>query len=165
MEEPLCALFMWLYLSNKMLHPVAYVLPSSIPSFLMGFQRLLTNRELVDVAGLLSFLHDKLVFPRRTDVRFWSQSSRGFSCHSFIFCLSFFSSPLPLYLPLSERLTIQIRLRYYRGRVYTIDHVHIVSSFVLFLRWCIYIFCRSHKGILIIWFGAASLLTTFGIIG
>lgn len=78
MEEPLCALFMWLCLSNKMLHPVAYVLPSSIPSFLMGFQRLLTNRELVDVAGLLCFLHDKLVFPRRQMLGFGLNLLGGF---------------------------------------------------------------------------------------
>lgn len=55
---------------------VAFVLPSSDSScsFSSGFQRLLTNREVVDVdvTNLLYLVQAKFVVSRRRDFRFWA---------------------------------------------------------------------------------------------
>ena len=52
-------------------------------SFSFGFRRSLTNREMTDVASLLSFLEGFTVREGKRDARVWIPNpNRGFSCNS-----------------------------------------------------------------------------------
>ena len=104
--------------------PLASVLPSLDPSSLLslGFQRPFSDREALEVVGLLSLFQDEHVILGSRDVRIWSlDPSKGFTYHSF------FSNCLPhlpldalvcFLLSLSERLIFQGRLRCLCGRFY-----------------------------------------------
>ena len=160
-ENFLCSIFLHLYhLSSSKNCTTSNLLVryETSMSFSFGFRRNLTNKEMTEVAPLLSLLEGCSFREGRRDIRVWNLNlSRGFSCKSMLSLLLDPALPKELVFDVVWRTKVPKKVRSLSGTSFLVGLISLIGEEFCLL--CLFVACcvGRRRMILFIFFGIASL--------